>query len=411
MNLFRTSSRRRLRGQVLAIFAGGLVALIAGVAFVVDGGNALAQQRATQNGIDAVSEAGTVVIAEYLMGGSSNTGATGTCPTTPPNAWDLEVCKAVYGAAANNSVTIGTVEYTDFKGDVLGAVGSGFPTGAQGVRAVGSRQFDTYFARAVGIANFTSTTQATSVTGTITILCTPGQGCGLFPITVPVQVDTCDGTGKLVPGVGDWPYLGDADTTALNEAIVPICKNQNGDLGGGSAGSVGWIDFSTAIGATTTGNCSNSFKDTVINPCITGLPFETWVQTFAGGVGKGGQTIEDALNAYHLDTVQIPLFDGTCKVKPSGVAKGDCPPGQIGVGTNTWYHIPQFASFKIDYFYIAGNDQKQCDQPPGSPYVTGNGSNGCFKGWWVVALPGPGAINLGPVTPSTTNQLGVQLIK
>jgi hypothetical protein len=43
--------------------------------------------------------------------------------------------------------------------------------------------------------------------------------------------------------------------------------------------------------------------------------------------------------------------------------------------------------------------------------VSGNGANGCFKGWWVAALPGPGAIELGNITPSTTNQLGVQLIK
>ena len=404
-------SRGRARGQVLVIFAGGIVALIVGIAFVVDGGNALAQQRSTQNGIDAVSEAGTVVIAEYLMGGSSTTGVVGTCPTTPANPWDNEVCKAVYGAAANNNVTIGTVVYTDFKGDPLGAVGAGFPTGAQGVRAIGSRNFDTYFARIVGMGSFQATTQATAVTGTITTLCSPGQGCGLIPVTVPVQVDTCDNTGKLVPGVGPWPYLGDADTTPDNEAIVPICKNKNDDIGGGSAGSVGWLDLSTGIGVTTTGSCANNFKDAVLNPCITSMPFETWVQTFPGGVGKGGPAIEDAFNAYHNDVVQIPLFDGTCKIQPSGITKADCPPGQIGVGANTWYHIPAFASFKVDVFLLNGNDKKDCDKLPGAPFVGGNGANGCFKGWWVVALPGPGAIGLGPVTPSVTNQLGVQLIK
>ncbi len=89
----------------------------------------------------------------------------------------------------------------------------------------------------------------------------------------------------------------------------------------------------------------------------------------------------------------------------------DCAPGDIGVGANTWYHVPSFASFKLDYFYIDGNDRKQCDQLPGQPFVSGNGANGCFKGWWVIALPGPGAVGLGTITPSTTNQLGVQLIK
>ena len=89
----------------------------------------------------------------------------------------------------------------------------------------------------------------------------------------------------------------------------------------------------------------------------------------------------------------------------------DCDPGDIGVGANTWYHVPSFASFKLDYFYIDGNDRKECEKLPGQPFVSGNGANGCFKGWWVIALPGPGAVGLGQITPSTTNQLGVQLIK
>ena len=94
----RTRARERARGQVLVIFVGGFLALIAGVAFVVDGGNVMAQQRATQNGVDAASQAGATVISQYLMGGSPATGAIGVCPD-PSTSWDLEVCKAVYGSA------------------------------------------------------------------------------------------------------------------------------------------------------------------------------------------------------------------------------------------------------------------------------------------------------------------------
>lgn len=414
MNVVRpVRARERARGQVLVIFVGGLLAIIAGTALVVDGGNAMAQQRATQNGVDAAAQAGTVVIAQYLMGGTSATGATGTCPApVPADPWDLEVCRAVYGSAANNHVTIVNALYTDFKGDPLTAVGAGaMPTGAQGVRAFASRQFGTYFASAIGISSFTASTQATAVTGVVTTLCTPGSGCGLFPITVPFQVSTCDNTGTLHPGSGDWPFLGDADTTPANEAIVPLCKDKNDDIGGGSAGSVGWLDLSTALGASTTGTCANTFKGAILNPCITSMPFPTWVQTFPGGVGKGGPAIQDALNTLHLDVVQLPLFDGTCKQKPAGTSLQDCAPGDIGVGANTWYHVPSFASFKLDYIWVDGSDRKKCDQLPGSPFVSGNGANGCMKGWWVVALPTPGAINLGTVTPSTSNTLGVQLIK
>jgi len=409
--MLRTRDRRS-QGQVLPIFVGGLIALIVGVAFVVDGGNVMAQQRTTQNAADAAAEAGTVVIAQYLMGGSSSTGATGTCPTGTVDAWDLEVCRAVYGSAAGNGVTVDTASYADFKGDVVATVGGGvFPATAQGVQVVGSRNFGTYFARVVGQDTFTATTQATAVTGIITTLCQPGQPCGLFPITVPYVTSTCDGSGTLTPGTGDWPYLGDEDTSPENEAIVPLCKDKNDDIGGGSAGSVGWLDLSTALGVTTTGTCQSTFKGAIENPCIESLPFPTWIQTFPGGVGKGGPAIQTAIDSYHNDVVQIPLFDGTCKVQPSGAGLGDCPAGEIGVGSNTWYHVPGFGSFKFDYIYISGNDRKQCDQDPGSPFVSGNGANGCLKGWWVVGLPGPGAIDLGSVTPSTSNRLGVQLIK
>jgi Flp pilus assembly protein TadG len=412
MRFAHKRARANARGQVLVMFVGGFLALIGATAVVVDGGNAMAQQRSAQNGADAAAEAGTVVIAQYLMGGSSATGAVGTCPTGTADPWDVEVCKAVYGSAANNAVDISQAQYADFKGDLLGNVGGGaMPAGAQGVRAYASRDFGTYFARALGFTTIKTTTQATAATGKITTLCAPGSTCGLFPITVPYVTSTCDGSGTLVPGVGDWPFLGDTDTTPANEAIVPLCKDKNDDIGGGSAGSVGWLDYSTALGAVTDGTCAGQFKDAILDPCIVSLKFPTWIQTFTGGVGKGGPAIQDAINTYHDNVVQIPLFDGTCKQKPAGPDLLDCATGDIGTGVNTWYHIPSFASFKIDLIYINGADRKECDNLPGSPFVSGNGANGCLKGWWVVALPGPGAIDLGPVTRSTSNKLGVLLIK
>jgi Flp pilus assembly protein TadG len=55
-------------GQVVALLALALVALLAGVALVVDGGNAFAQQRVAQNGSDAASQAGAVVLMQRLAG-------------------------------------------------------------------------------------------------------------------------------------------------------------------------------------------------------------------------------------------------------------------------------------------------------------------------------------------------------
>ena len=349
------------------------------------------------------------------MAGSSSTGVAGSCPTGTANAWDLEVCRAVHGSAAANGVTVDTASYTDFKGDVIGAVGGGsLPTGAQGVRVIGSKAFDTYFASAAGMSSFTATTPATAVTGTITTLCQPGMGCGLFPITVPYVTSNCDNNGTLTPGQGDWPYLGEADTNGDNEAIVPLCKDKNDDIGGGSAGSVGWLDLSTALGVTTDGTCGNTFRDAILDPCVTSIPFPTWIKTFTGGVGKGGPDIENAINRYHDDVVQIPLFDGTCKVQPSGTNLGDCPAGESGVGTNTWYHVPSFGSFKIGlHLHQRERPQAVRQAIPERPYVVRQRCERLPQGL-VGRWPclGPGAIDLGDGHGrARRNRLGVQLIR
>jgi Putative Flp pilus-assembly TadE/G-like len=403
---------QRASGQILILFALGFTALLAATAFVIDGGNAMAQLRATQNGVDAASEAGTVVIAQSLVLGSVPVPA-GACPLSTTDPWDLAVCKAVYGTGAANNVSMSKASYTSWNGSPIGDVGAGsVPAGAQGVQAFGSRTFDTLIARAIGLSQFTASARATSVTGVVTTICPPGSSCALLPLTIPQPgVSVCQTNGTLVPGTGDWPFLGDAQTDVGNEAIVPICKNKtSGDIGGDSAGSVGWIDYSTAIGASTNGSCGNKILDQVETPCVVSLSFPTWVQTFAGGVGQDGPAIQTAIDKYHYKVVGIPLFDGTCKVKPTGIQKGDCPFGQDGVGANTWYWIPTFANFKLDYSYLAGVDRKSCGNAPGSPLMGGNGSDACLKGWFVTALTLPGSIQLGPV-PDSSTPLGVLLIK
>src|SRR4029078_13305084 len=98
---------------------------------------------------------------------------------------------------------------------------------AQGVRVGGSRTFDTYFARVIGQNTIKASTGASAVTRVVTSLCAPGTGCGLFPITVPYVTSNCDNNGTLTPGVGDWPFLGEADMNAHHEEIIPLRKAQN----------------------------------------------------------------------------------------------------------------------------------------------------------------------------------------
>ena len=58
----------RQRGQTLVLTALSLVALMAAVGLLLDGGNAYAQQRGTQNGADAAANAGADVLAQRLAG-------------------------------------------------------------------------------------------------------------------------------------------------------------------------------------------------------------------------------------------------------------------------------------------------------------------------------------------------------
>lgn len=375
-----TGSRRtREGGQAIVMLVLSLVGLLAMTGVVVDGGNAWAEQRQTQNAADSAAEAGTVILAQWFAGASApNTTYAGTCPTTTTNAWDLGVCRAVYGAAASNGIAITTAYYTNYNGLTnLGTVGGGsLPAGAQGIRALGQKQFGTYFARVVGIIQFSAGAEATAVVGTITTYCPPGAICGTLPVTFPIQTSTCAGNGTLQVGTDPWPVT--TDFTADNESIVPLCKN--------GPGSVGWLQWPCETQNGTTG-----LIDEITNPCNADITLPAWIPTYTGNTND--PAVESALNAYHNQLVWLPEFDNT-----------------RGNGNGLEYHIVQFQAFELDTAYISGNNHPACNSAPGGPYVDGNGSNGCIKGWWTKAIM-TGSVQIGGITQGTNQTLGVQLIR
>lgn len=86
------------RGQVLVIVAVGFLVIVAMVGLVIDGGAAWARQRDTQNGADAVAEAGAVVLAERLAQVSRT---------------DADVASAVTDAIAANGLGPTDAYYTE----------------------------------------------------------------------------------------------------------------------------------------------------------------------------------------------------------------------------------------------------------------------------------------------------------
>jgi Flp pilus assembly protein TadG len=372
-------ARDRAGGQVLVILAAAMVALIAITGLVIDGGNAWAQERMAQNASDAAAEAGAVVVAQYYAGASAPaTGYAGTCPTVTADPWDAAVCTAVYGAGVSNDVTVTAAYYTSADGSTnVGTVGGGvLPTTAQGVRVASSKHFSTYLIGVVGIKTLDAGSNATAVVGTISTFCPPDTICGTLPIAVPVQAALCTGSGTLQIGTGDWQIT--SDFTTANESIVPLCKT--------GPGSVGWLQWPCE-----TQNGTPGLEHEINSPCIQNLTLPQWVPTFTGNTNAS--SVEGDLNAYHNKVVLIPQYDNT-----------------QGNGNNLEYHVTQFHAFLLDYAYTSSNNHPECNSAPGSPFVGGNGSTGCLKGWWTETIL-TGSVTIGGITPGTDEPLGVQLIK
>jgi hypothetical protein len=392
------------RGQTLVIFALALVAMLSMVALVIDAGNAFAQQRRTQNGMDASAEAGAVELARRLIGLPGNDAQ-----------WDQRVLDAVNNtAAANDITTVETPQYVDFDGVAVGPVGTGsIPAGTRGVHAGGSRDFNTFVAGLIGLGTFTASAEATAITGYAE---DSGVG-GLLPVTFPIILTQCEtggGSNRLYHPLGnaEWPV------GPNNVVAIPLCSN--------GPGNVGWIDWDPPAGGASDIAASILGRDnvTVTTP---GWYF----------VAQTGQitSLDNEMDFWENKPVTIPIFHaeaddpstpqdesilGTCDTEPGGDKDelSDCPPGHNGGnGQNQWYFFTTFAQFHLLHSYIAQNHEDECNDPslvsiassdPDSNQLLNNCLIGYFKAPVVAAnmTVGSGTNPVSSLTP-----LAIQLIR
>jgi hypothetical protein len=398
-------SRRRSAGQALVIMVLAMVAIVAGMGLIIDGGNAWAQQRITQAGNDAAVEAGAVEIAKYqvdLANGLSPSEAT----------IDALVDAAVNGAAGNNGIGVPAAWYTDICGTLLridgtkatgtgdaAPVGGGaLPTNnhtnpdcpagvvgpVAGVQAGGTKTFDSFVSRIIGIGSLTANTTATAVAGILQGTCSAASGCIVLPVTAPVTVVTCDGTGEATGTSTPWPKN--------VRIIVPLCKN--------NPGNVGWLDW------TPKGGGASELEASILTPNNPPIDLPSWQYVTATG-NVNSKKIDDALNTYDGQIVMFPLFDLTCADDPV-IANTKVPPtfgcGNIGGnGSNQWYRFPEFGAFELEHAYVNGNNKASCD--------TGNGATSCLIGKFVDFITS-GTVGPGQGGGTTDSGVrGVQLIK
>jgi Putative Flp pilus-assembly TadE/G-like len=366
-------SKRRQRGQVIPITALAMIALIGGVALILEGGNAYAHQRQTQNGADAVANAGATVLAQFL-GGTTKT--------------DADVVAAMNSVSNANVLNDYDGYYTNVTGSWLnpgGAitgsqaaaarVGDGsIPPGAQGVQAVGTQTFATTFGRVIGFPQFTSSGDAISVAGAL-------AGGGIMPLVFPVNIVDCGTNGDLGTGETNWQVSNPPATAGGNpvgqEYIIPLCKT--------GEGSFMVLDLDGTM---------NNCEDEVANPRAKQFAsFPVEVQSDNGN--NCAKPMEDEFNARAGQVVLIPVCDGDCTT--SG-------------GSHATYHIIRVAAFFIDYFSDQNGGTNPACQGNGTTLVpiAGNGSSSCIAGWFVRYITS-GPVTGGPIQGA--GAIGVQLVK
>jgi len=397
-------SPRGASGQILVVFTLALVAAVAMTGLLLDGGAIFAQQRVTQNGADGAATAGGLVIAEHL-GPATRTGD--------------QVYAAIDAVAVATGLENWTGEYTDDFGDPIGqpVVSTGaIPSGAEGVLVSGDRAVGTTFSRVLGINELKAGADATVVAGNLSGECVAEEdGCTLLPLTFPVKVPQCDGSGTLIPGgtwigapppseggAGYWPIVGAEDLPGGDfvdgnpdtMAILPLCKGS-----GESTGAYGFIDLLGGM----------NLQQEIEGPINATIDIPDWFQVQTGTPNS----VEDEIELWLHTPVLIPLHNQACQEDPGDTAICSNP-GVDPNGNNTWYYVHTLGVFYIHQVFVQGSNVDECANPPGNPtveFTTGGGFYGCLKGWFV------NYVESGPIVPGggegadRQGAIGIQLIR
>jgi len=359
-------------GQILVLAVLGIVAMIAGVALLVEGGNSYAQQRRVQNAADSAANAGAGILAQRL-GGIVMT--------------DADVASAIGVNAGLNSLTGNGAYYTDVTGQPLdasgavvapadaAAVGGGtIPPNAQGVHDTGSRSFETSFGRVIGFTQFQATANAVAVTGRLT-------GGQFLPVVFPVNITDCEQNGNLGAGEAEWSLSAPGEPPVGPEYIVPLCKT--------GEGSFMILDLDG-----TPNNCDEE----VTNPPAIQFPDFPWLVPSDNGDNCANKMV-DAVNALRGRVVLVPICDQACVT---------------GGGSNAEYNIIKVAAFYLDYMSDSNNKNNSLCQTHVNAQgdllttIAGNGSSSCIAGWFVRYIT-TGPVGAGLI--GNSDAIGVQLIK
>jgi hypothetical protein len=386
----RRRTPHRDHGQILVLAALAMVVIIGGVALVLEGGNAYANQRIAQNAADAVAHAGATVLAQRLGGTAKDDGDVAAAMAELADANGLTSFEGYYVNVLGQYIAAtGLPALTDAERVRVGSLAVDLPPPpkAQGVRATAVRDFGTTFGGVIGISEMSSAAEATAVMGRLT-------GGSFMPLVLPVSPSDCDNAGFLQPfddptKASMW-YMSNPGTghPAGTEYVVPLCKT--------GGGSFMFLDLDPDL------DCGEE----VLQP--PSIQFDTFPVDIATDTGADCQSkVADAVDDAGLQgkVLLVPVCDNDCITNS---------------GTNSAYHVIRIAAFYLDYISFEGsnpnnNQTEPCERAtsptygtPLVPFVTGNGSDGCIAGWFVRYITsGP----VGSLDVYNGEAIGVQLIR
>ena len=414
---------RRDRGQIIALFALSLLALVFLLGLVIDGGFAWVKRRDVQNGADFAALAATRVIIQNRLGLPRDDG---------------DVAAAMVDTAAANATTIpglGTASgalYTDGQGVPLSPVSfvgttassAAIPASAYGVRVNGDITWKPFVIGIVGVADWSAGAEATarfSLSGP--------SACGICILDGTVGTNSINMTvnnGSILVG-GNFGASNSSQITANNGSIVV-----EGNLGGGNSQTFTANSGSITVGGNLTASNSSKVLATSGVLSVNGnLSFTNSTTAVASSINvQGTVTLVNSSSitpspATHNGAVPISITDPLAALSdPTNPNPTATPQTYTCVNSCTNSFSPPssvIASVTVSnsstatitpglYNRIVASNSSTVRLQPGTYYIAGTGGNmTADNSSRIVGLGAVTLVFLDQTSLSTANSTGLQI--
>jgi hypothetical protein len=242
-----TASNRRARsdtGQVIVLFALGLVVFLGVLAVILDGGRVYSERRRSQNAADSAATAGAAALDTNNIAGTYQAAELAACKAAAANGFGSGSVDATCGPAG--SIVQVHVPTSGDGGNKLGGVLPQFESAGY-VQAGVVSSFKPFVAQVMGFANFSASAIAVAANiqgsgSAYTLLVLNRVDCQAFQINGGTILNVLDGSVQV-----DSAAAKTAGSTCSSQNAATLVKNSTLNTPNGSNNVVGSGDALTAI--------------------------------------------------------------------------------------------------------------------------------------------------------------------